>query len=37
MGRVCKRGHEIAWSEDKMGAGQGKIERIHKGKPSNPC
>jgi len=23
MGRVCKRGHEIAWSEDRMGTGQG--------------
>ena len=36
-GKVCERGHQITWSEDRMGAGQGEIERTHKGKPSNPC
>ena len=36
MGKLCNRGHEIAWSEDRMGEGPGEIERTHKGKPSNP-
>ena len=32
----CTRGHEIAWSEDRMGAGQGEMERTQR-EPSNPC